>query len=74
LEHKKSGQPGVYALFTADEDESAWRETLHNLRTHLHEINDTLFDDRALRLEANAFIDQRLTDAEGVLDNLQALC
>ncbi len=74
LEHKKSGHPGVYALFTAAEDESAWRLALNSLRKHLHEHNGSLFGDKALLSEANAFIDQRLVEAERVLDNLEALC
>jgi len=74
LEHKKSGHPGVYALFTSAEDERAWHNALHNLREHMHEVNASLFDEAALLREANNFIDTRLADAERVLDNLQALC
>lgn len=74
LEHKKNGHPGVYALFTSAEDETAWRKALHSLREHLHELNASLFDTDGQLAEANAFIDQRLADAERVLDNLQALC
>jgi aspartate kinase len=74
LEHKKSGQPGVYALFTAAEDESAWRTELHRLGGYLHELNAALFADAGDLAEANAFIDTRLHETERVLDNLQALC
>lgn len=74
LEHKKSGHPGVYALFTAAEDENAWRTALHNLGEHLYELNRSLFDDKAQLSASNDFIDQRLTETERVLDNLQALC
>jgi aspartate kinase len=74
LEHKKTDVPGVYALFTDAEDEGAWRTALKDLRDQIHQINVELFQDRALRKQANAFIDQRLYDAEQVLNNLQALC
>lgn len=74
LEHKKSGHPGIYALFTAAEDEGAWRKALHSLREHMHGLNANLFNDDKLLAEANAFIGQRLDEAEHVLENLQALC
>ena len=74
LEHKKTEQPGVYALFTDADDEQAWREALHDLRSHLHAINRSLFDDEQLLDEANDFINRRLNDAEHVLDNLRTLC
>ncbi len=73
LEHKKSGQPGVYGLFTAAEDEGAWRVALDGLRETLHNINATLFSGDVLS-EANSFIDARLADTTRVLGNLQALC
>jgi aspartate kinase len=74
LEHKKTEQPGVYALFTDAEDEEAWRESLHELRSHMHAVNSALFTDEQLLTRANHFIDQRLADAEHVLDNLRTLC
>jgi len=74
LEHKKTDVPGVYALFTDAEDEDAWRTALNDLRDQIHQINVVLFQERALLKQANAFIDQRLYDAEQVLNNLQALC
>jgi aspartate kinase len=74
LEHKKTDVPGVYALFTDAEDEDAWRGALNDLRDQMHQKNHELFEDRNLLKEANSFIDQRLYDAEQVLNNLQALC
>jgi aspartate kinase len=74
LEHKKTDQPGIYALFTDAEDEEAWREAMVSLRDELHAMNQRLFDDATLLSKANTFIDQRLDEAEGVLDNLRNLC
>ena len=74
LEHKKTGHPGIYALFTAAEDEGAWRKALHSLREHMHELNASMFGEEEVLVEANAFIDRRLDEAEHVLANLQALC
>lgn len=74
LEHKKTGEPGVYALFTNDDDDSSWRRALHALRSFMRDINAELFDDAKLLARSNDFIDQRLKDAEKVLDNLEHLC
>ena len=74
LEHKKTGHPGIYALFTAAEDEGAWHKALHSLREHMHELNASMFGEEEVLVEANAFIDRRLDEAEHVLANLQALC
>ncbi|QEP44512.1 aspartate kinase [Ectothiorhodospiraceae bacterium BW-2] len=74
LEHKKSGQPGIYALYTNAESEQAWREALIQLRHKLLHLNEELFDDSAQLAMANRFIGQRLDDTEVVLDNLYSLC
>lgn len=74
LEHKKNGKPGVYTLFTDAEDEDAWRTALNAARAKFHAFNHELFNDEVLSENANSFIDQRLNDAEGLLDNLRNLC
>lgn len=74
LEYKKSDQPGIYALFTDAEDEELWRDALIQLRTQLYQKNRELFGEGKLLQEANAFIEQRLCGALGVLENLRQLC
>ena len=74
LEHKRTEEPGVFALFTDGEDEDAWRSALRDLREHMCSLNAQLFADPAALEEADAFIGQRLEDAEHVLDNLRTLC
>lgn len=74
LEHKKTDQPGIYALFTDADDEEAWRKAVQEARAELHRINDELFDEPPLLEKADAFIKQRLDDAEDVLENLRSLC
>ncbi len=74
LEHKKTEVPGVFALFTDAEDEHAWREELYQLRLHMQHLNSSLFKEHDLLDTANRFIEQRLKEAERVLENLQALC
>ncbi|MGR8918391.1 MAG: aspartate kinase [Gammaproteobacteria bacterium] len=74
LEHKRTGQPGVYALFASGADEAAWRDALDELVGALHGINEGLFGAGALLEEANAFVDERLEEARHCLDDLQNLC
>ena len=74
LEHKKTGKPGVYALFSNADDEGDWEEALEDLRTRLHQINFDLFSDKALQDRSLAFIDERLDDAKRCLSDLQRLC
>jgi len=74
LEHKKTGRPGVYALFATAKEEGSWQEALSELRQEFHRINGDLFQDSALLEQANAFIDQRLNRTERTLMDLQSLC
>jgi len=74
LEHKKSGRPGVYALFAGSQQDSSWREEFETLREEMHALNAQLFEDPAETKRANAFIDERLYSAEACLHNLAKLC
>lgn len=74
LEHKKTGEPGVYARFANAENESAWREELADVRARMMEINLELFGDSVERAEADRFINQRISDVEAIMSNLQQLC
>ncbi|WP_308366071.1 MULTISPECIES: aspartate kinase [unclassified Microbulbifer] len=74
LEHKKSGRPGVFALFAGAEEERSWSEAVHGLRERMGEINAALFEDPALRDKANEFIGERLEDTQRCLADLERLC
>lgn len=76
LEHKKTGQPGIYALFSDAEEQQSWRDAFATLKSRIHEINQDLFAPHgAAELEqANQFIDQRLDDAHKVLEDVSSLC
>lgn len=74
LEHKKSGQPGIYGLFAASMEDDTWRQALEALRADLHTINATLFLEPAHLDEANQFINARLDQALNCLHDLQSLC
>ncbi|WP_207061411.1 aspartate kinase [Motiliproteus sp. SC1-56] len=74
LEHKKSGQPGVFGLFSGSIQDESWREALEALQKQLLEINATLFPEENLRKEADRFIGERLESARQCLDDLHSLC
>lgn len=74
LENKKNGQPGVYGLFSSTDNDAPWMEAFEKLRNRVFEINGELFGKTKLRQEADAFISERLDDAECCLDDLQRLC
>lgn len=74
LEHKKSGEPGIYEYFDNGVHESYWLKALNELGTDFEKINADLFDDDKLKEEANQFIRERLQDAENCLKGLQTLC
>lgn len=74
LEHKKTGQPGVYGLFANDDVEDDWRIALDQLSLKMNKINASLFAGEELRGMANAFIDERIAETKQLLNHLQDLC
>lgn len=75
LDHKKSGQPGVFKLFASSMEDDSWLESLNSLRNELYQINEQLFGtDDGLLQKANTFINDRLIDAQKCLLDLQSLC
>lgn len=43
LEHKKTGESGVYALFADSLDNDSWQQALDGVKTEMFKINDGLF-------------------------------
>ncbi|WP_020159820.1 MULTISPECIES: aspartate kinase [Methylobacter] len=74
LEHKKTGQPGVFSLFANNDDDDGWRQALQTLRAKMQGINAALFENGDLLAQADAFIGERLDDAERCLTDLHRLC
>lgn len=73
LEHKKTDEPGVYALFANSRDDDAWVKAFLHVKDFMHGINENLFE-QDLLIKANTFIDERLDDAHQCLRDLQRLC
>ena len=74
LEHKKTSQPGIYALFANSLNDDSWHAQLKVVKADMFSINEDLFGEGALLDEANQFIGERLDDAEQCLVDLQRLC
>ena len=74
LEHKKSGKPGIFALFADGMNDESWRDALAALKEQMFAINAELFSDAKLVAKANDFISERLDDSERCLSDLQSLC
>ncbi len=74
LEHKKTGEPGVYALFADAESDWAWGDDLTKLIKLLTDINGELFQDTMLKQQADQFITDRIEGVRGCLIDLQRLC
>ncbi|MEQ9210291.1 MAG: aspartate kinase [Pseudomonadales bacterium] len=74
LEHKKNGNPGVYAMFANSINDDGWVKKFDLLVRELHAINQKLFGQGEELEEANAFIDERLGEARQCLLDLQSIC
>ncbi|TNC80397.1 MAG: aspartate kinase [Oleiphilus sp.] len=74
LEHKKSGEPGIFSLFSDNIDDDSWRDMLTLVQEKMFEINRSLFVDGPLLEDANQFIRDRLEGAANCLSDLQSLC
>ncbi len=74
LEHKKTGEPGVYALFADAESDWAWGDDLTTLVKFLTDKNGELFQDSMLKQQADQFITDRIEGVRGCLIDLQRLC
>jgi len=74
LEHKKSGQPGVYASFANDDADHRWRDQLDRVAEAMKTAHARVLSHPADRDQADAFVDDRLHGARDCLIDLQRLC
>lgn len=73
LEHKKSGEPGVYAHFAANDAEACWRRALDKVQTAMRVRNAEMFARESSLAEANAFVDRRIEQLRTCLADLDRL-
>jgi aspartate kinase len=74
LEHKKSGEPGVYSLFANAEGGWVWGDALTAVSDKMYQINETIFDDEGARQTANRFARERIEGVRSCLIDLSRLC
>ena len=75
LEHKKTGEPGVYALFASAESDWAWGDALSRVGERMCEINSDVFaSELGAREMADRFVRERIEGVRSCLIDLQRLC
>lgn len=75
LEHKKTGEPGVYQRFAEASSDEAWQQALEAVREAMLAKNEEIFSDNSHALQqAGQFINGRIDDCIHVMRSLQQLC
>ncbi|MBC7156192.1 MAG: aspartate kinase [Rhodobacteraceae bacterium] len=74
LEHKKSGKPGVYALYASSEGDHGWSEALSGVATAMNAAHDAVLSHPGDRAAAADFVRERIEGARSCLIDLQRLC
>lgn len=74
LEHKKSKEPGVYALFANDDSDWEWSERLTDAAKAMREVNARMFEMPHSRKQADQFITERMEGIRSCLLDLQRVC
>ncbi len=74
LEHKKSGSPGVYAVFANDDDDDGWQDALSRVATAMGKAHHDVLDHPDDLTEADTFVRDRIQGAHNCLVDLRRLC
>ncbi|MBO6836537.1 MAG: aspartate kinase [Alphaproteobacteria bacterium] len=74
LEHKKTGESGVYALYADSDSDWAWGDSLSAARGKMLEINEEIFGTSPARRLADSFVKERVDGVRDCLIDLQRLC
>lgn len=74
LEHKKTGAPGVYALFANDDNDHGWLDALTRVAAAMSEAHGRVLSEAADIALAEDFVRDRIEGARGVLFDLRRLC
>lgn len=74
LEHKKSGEPGVYGLFANDDNDHGWLDALSRVAKAMSERHSEVLSDPADLSLAEDFVRDRIEGARGCLFDLRRLC
>ncbi|MBD3678592.1 MAG: aspartate kinase [Rhodobacteraceae bacterium] len=74
LEHKKSGEPGVYAHFANAENDQGWSDALTRVADAMCEAHAKVLSDKGDLHFADDFVRERIEGARSCLIDLQRLC
>ena len=74
LEHKKTGEPGVFAAFSNKDNDHGWYERLDRAANAMMEAHARVLDTPADIERADAFVQDRLQNARNCLTDLRRLC
>lgn len=74
LEHKKTREPGVYALFANNDSDWQWSEALTDTAKRMRQMNAQLFEQAHLLKQADQFITERMEGIRSCLLDLQRVC
>ncbi len=75
LEHKKTAEAGVYALFSEMDDKHPWQEKLQQVENAMLAINADMFSsDDLIKKRADQFIQGRIKDVQECLEHLEVVC
>ncbi|WP_407496171.1 aspartate kinase [Pseudooceanicola sp. MF1-13] len=74
LEHKKSGDKGVYALFANADNDRGWHEALDRTADEMIAAHTKVLDRDADIDQATEWVRTRIEDARNALTDLQRLC
>ncbi|KZZ05224.1 MAG: aspartate kinase [Thalassolituus maritimus] len=75
LEHKKTGEPGVYALFSEMDENRPWQQKLYEVQAAMLAMNEEMFEGQDIvRRRADQFISSRIEDVKQCLEHLENVC
>ncbi|MDQ2093461.1 aspartate kinase [Rhodalgimonas zhirmunskyi] len=74
LEHKKSGKPGVYAMFASAESDHGWHEALDRAAQAMISAHEAVLEHDGDRARAREFVLERIEGVRTCLVDLQRLC
>jgi aspartate kinase len=74
LEHKKTGEPGVYALYAGSENEWSWGDALNRAGQAMREKNRDILSDPADISQADRFVEERIEGLRSCLMDLRRIC
>ncbi|MAS24643.1 MAG: aspartate kinase [Oceanospirillaceae bacterium] len=75
LEHKKTDEAGVYALFAEMDEKRPWQDKLDEVEQQMLAINEDMFaDDALIKKRSDQFIQSRINDVKECLEHLEVVC